>query len=97
MINPLEMLKNLQNLQVQAEEMKKKLGQIRCTGYAMGNMVEAVVTGDMKVESLKIDPSLIKEGQEGLLEVLVVSAINSAFETVRNRIAEEAKKAYDGA
>lgn len=92
MINPFEMMKNLQNIQAQAEEMKKKLSQVRCTGYAMGNMVEAVVTGDMRIDSLKIDPSLMKEGQEGLLEVLVTSAVNSAFDNVRSRIEEEARK-----
>ena len=92
MINPLEMMKNLQNLQSQVEEAKNKLGQIKCTGYAMGNMVEAVVTGDMKIESLKIDPSLMKEGQEGLLEVLVASAVNSAFDNVKARISDEARK-----
>jgi len=92
MINPFEMMKNLQNIQAQAEDIKNKLAQIRCTGYAMGNMVEAVVTGDMKIVSLKIDPSLVKEGQEQFLEVLVTSAINNAFDNVRARIMDEARK-----
>lgn len=90
MINPLEMLKNLENLKGQAEEMKGKLANMRATGYAMGNQIEVVVTGDMKIESLKIDPALVKEGNEQMLEVLVASAVNSAFENVKQRIAQEA-------
>lgn len=90
MINPLEMLKNLENLKGQADEMKAKLANMRATGYAMGNQIEAVVTGDMKVESLKVDPALVKEGNEKMLEVLVASAINNAFENIKQRMAQEA-------
>ncbi len=92
MINPLEMLKGLQDIQGKADEMKAKLAQIRCTGYAMGNLIEVVATGELKVESIKIDPSLVKEGQQAMLEVLVASAVNNAFETVRDRISDELRQ-----
>lgn len=90
MMNPLEMLKNLNNLKEQAEEMKTKLASMKATGYAMGNQIEVVVSGDMKVESLKIDPALVKEGNEQMLEVLVASAVNNAFENIKQRMAQEA-------
>lgn len=90
MINPLEMLKNLENLKGQAEEMKAKLATMRATGYAMGNQIEVVVTGDMKIESMKIDPALVKEGNEQMLEVLVASAVNNAFDNIKQRMAQEA-------
>lgn len=90
MINPLEMLKNLENLKGQANEMKAKLANMKATGYAMGNQIEAVVTGDMKIESLKIDPALVKEGNEKMLEVLIASAVNNAFENIKQRMAQEA-------
>jgi len=93
MINPLEMLRNLQDIQSKADTMKVKLAQIRCTGYAMGNMIEVVATGDLKVESIKIDPSIVREGQEPMLEVLVASAVNNAFELVRERISDELRQA----
>ncbi len=92
MMNPLEMLKDIQNLQAKAEEVKGRLAQIKCTGYAMGNMIEVVATGDLKVESIKIDPSIVKEGQESMLEVLVASAVNNAFELVRERISDEMRQ-----
>jgi len=92
MMNPLEMLKDLQNLQSKADEVKTRLAQIKCTGYAMGNMIEVVATGDLKVESIKIDPSIVREGQESMLEVLVASAVNNAFELVRERISDEMRQ-----
>ena len=90
MINPLEIMKNLENIKTQAEEIKKKLPTIKATGYAMGNQIEVIVTGEMKIESLKIDPALVKEGNSEMLEVLIASAVNNAFENVRNRLTQEA-------
>lgn len=90
MINPLEIMKNLENIKAQAAEIKSKLPNIKATGYAMGNQIEVVVTGEMKIESLKIDPELVKDGNSEMLEVLIASAVNNAFENVRNRLAQEA-------
>ncbi len=90
MINPLEIMKNLENIKSQANEFKQKLPNVKATGYAMGNQIEVVVTGEMKIESLKIDPSLVKEGNAEMLEVFVASAVNNAFENVRNRLTQEA-------
>jgi len=92
MINPLEIMKNLEKYKAQAEQLKEAAKSIKCTGYAMGNLIEAVVNGKMEVESLKIDPSLVKEGNSQMLEVLVASAVNNAFENVRNRMTEETTK-----
>lgn len=89
MINPLEIMKNLENYKAQAEQLKQAAESIKCTGYAMGNQIEVVANGKMEIESLRIDPSLCKEGNVAMLEVLVASAVNNAFENVRNRMAQE--------
>ncbi len=88
MINPLEMMKNLENIKTQAEEMKKKAAAIRATGYAMGNMIEVVATGEFKVESVKIDPSLLEQ-DPAMLQVLVASAVNNALDNVKTRVSQE--------
>lgn len=88
MINPLEMMKNLENLKAQAEEMKKKAAEIRATGYAMGNMIEVVATGEFKVESVKIDPSLLEQ-DPSMLQVLLASAVNNALDNVKSRLSQE--------
>ena len=89
MINPLELMKNFENIKAQAAEMKAKLPTIKATGYAMGNQIEVVATGEMKIESIIIDPSLVKEGNAEMLEVLIASAVNNAFENVRSRLTQE--------
>lgn len=89
MINPLEMLKNMDAIKAKAEEFKQKAAHLRATGYSMGNMIEVVVTGEMKIESIKIDPSMLKDENKEMLEVLIASATNNAFENIKSRMAQE--------
>lgn len=89
-MNPFELLKNMNEIKSQAEAMKAKIATIRCTGYAGGNMVEAVANGNMQIESIKIDPKFAKAENAELLEVMVTSAVNTALKNVRDRIQEEA-------
>ncbi|MCR5761101.1 MAG: YbaB/EbfC family nucleoid-associated protein [Sphaerochaetaceae bacterium] len=88
MINPLEMMKNLENIKAQAEELKKKTASIKATGYAMGNMIEVVATGEFKIESVKIDPSLLEQ-DPSMLQVLLASAVNNALDNVKSRLSQE--------
>lgn len=89
MMNPFELLKNMDTIKAKAEEFKQKSATLRATGYAMGNMIEVVVTGELKVESIKIDPSMLKEENREMLEVFVASAVNNAFENIKARMAQE--------
>jgi len=89
-INPFELLKNMNQIKNQAEEMKAKVANIKCTGYAGGNMVTAVANGNMEIESVKLDPEFAKSGNPELIEVMVTSAVNTALQNVKDRIKEEA-------
>ena len=92
-MNPFELLKNMNEIKSQAEAMKAKVATIRCTGYAGGNMVQAVANGKMEIESITIDPEFAKAENAQLLEVMVTSAVNTALANVRERIQEEAGNA----
>jgi len=89
-MNPFELLKNMNEIKSHAEAMKAKIATIRCTGYAGGNMVEAVANGNMEIESIKIDPEFARMENAQLLEVMVTSAVNTAIKNVKDRIQEEA-------
>lgn len=92
-MNPFELFKNMDKIKSQAEEMKAKVATIKCSGYAYGNMIEAVANGNMEIEILKIDPSLVTEQNKAMLEVLVASAVNTALKNVKDRISQEAGQA----
>jgi len=93
-MNPFELLKNMDKIKSQAEEMKAKVATIKCSGYAYGNLIEAVANGNMEIESLKIDHSLVTEENRAMLEVLVASAVNTALKNVKDRISQEAGQAF---
>lgn len=93
-MNPFELLKNMDKIKNQAEEMKAKVGQIKCTGYSYGNMIEVVANGNMEVESVKIDPSLVTAENADMLQVLIASAVNTALKNVKDRVAQEAGQAF---
>lgn len=92
-MNPFELLKNMDKIKSQAEEMKAKVAMIKCSGYAYGNMIEAVANGNMEIESLRIDPSIVEEENRSMLEVLVASAVNTALKNVKERVSQEAGQA----
>ncbi len=93
-MNPFELLKNMDKIKSQAEEMKAKAAQIKCTGYSYGNMIEVVANGNMEVESVKIDPSLVTSENAQMLQVLIASAVNTALKNVRDRLAQEAGEMF---
>ncbi|MCF0262337.1 MAG: YbaB/EbfC family nucleoid-associated protein [Sphaerochaetaceae bacterium] len=88
-MNPFELLKNMNEIKGKAQEMKNKIATIKCTGYACGNMIEAVANGNMEIESLKIDPNFLKPENAEMVAVLTTSAINTALKNVKDRIQEE--------
>ena len=89
-MNPFDMLKNLNEIKAQAEAMKAKASAIKCTGYAGGNMVEAVANGNMEIESIKLAPEFAKTQNAQLIEVMVTSAVNTALKNVKERLQREA-------
>jgi hypothetical protein len=92
MMNPFELLKNMNDIKGQVEATKAKIATIRCTGYAGGNMVEAVANGKIEIESIKIDPELVKTQNAEFIQVMVTSAVNTALKNVMDRIKDEVQQ-----
>ena len=87
----------------QARDMQKKMGQIQkkvaameITASAGGGMVTAVVSGDLELKSLRIEPNLVADGDVAMIEDLVLSAVNAAFKKAQDTMAEEMKAVTGG-
>lgn len=72
-------LQQAQQLQKQMMNIQEELESTRIEGSSGGGVVTAVVTGKMRVESVKIHPEVASEDVE-LLQDLVTAAINEALE-----------------
>ena len=94
---------NIGSLMKQAQQMQKKMAEIqagladkRCEATSGGGMVTATVSGDMKLVSLKIDPSVVTSDDVEMLEDLVTAAVNEAFKRAQQMASEEMSSVTSG-
>ena len=73
---------NIQQMMKQAQEMQtrlqKQMAELKVEGNAGGGMVTVVVNGAKQVQSLKIDPEVVSKEDVGMLQDLIVAALNDA-------------------
>ena len=88
-----KMLEQAQAMLAQQQEAQEKLKEERVEATAGGGMVRVVMTGDMRVETLAIDPDAVDPEDVEMLQDMVIAAVNEAL-----RSAEEIQqKAMGGA
>ena len=74
----LGMMKQAAQLQSKMKEMQDQLEHIEVEGISGGGLVSVRMTAKMEVKAVKIDPSLMKADERGILEDLLVTAMGDA-------------------
>jgi len=81
---------NLQNMLRQAQEMmaaqqeaQEALKAERVEASAGGGMVKIVMTGDLRLESIAIDPDAVDPEDVEMLQDMVVAAVNEAVRSAQ--------------
>eukprot|EP01042_Synura_sphagnicola_P012027 gene12027-15319_t len=86
------LMKQAQDMQKKMADMQAQLETLEFEGSAGGGLVKVVMTAKNVLKSVKIDPSLMVQGEEEILEDLVISASNDARNkaerSVQERMAE---------
>lgn len=85
-----------QSLQGKVSEMQDELARKEYEASAGGGMVTAVVNGHYEVVSVKIDESVVDPKEIGMLQDLVVAAVNQAVSKVREATQQEMSKLTGG-
>src|ERR1700712_4755777 len=70
--------------QQQAGEVKERLNGITVTGSAGGGVVVVTANGNKQIQSIKINPMVLKEDDIEMLEDVILSAVNQALEQAEN-------------
>src|SRR4051812_39401003 len=96
MMDMFNMMGKVKELQARLKEAQDKLVHVKATGESGGGMVKAVVNGKKQLISVDIDPSLLKSDDKGILQDLVVAAVNKATEEAEDLAKEELRKSTDG-
>lgn len=82
---------NMQQMMKQAQQMQDKMQQemeeLRVEASSGGGVVTVMMRGTKEVDSLKIDPEAVKDGDVEMLQDMIVAAMNEA-----NRKVDEAMK-----
>ena len=82
-MNPLQMMKQAQQLQ---ERMQQEMSTLRVEGAAGGGMVTVVVNGHKHLQSLKIDPESVSKDDVEMLQDLIMAAVNDALRKVDDEL-----------
>lgn len=87
-----QLLKQAQKMQQKMQELQEELGRRTVEATAGGGMVTAVVNGKQELVSLRIEKDVIDPNDAGMLQDLVVAAVNEAMGKVRQMVADEMGK-----
>lgn len=87
---------NFQKMMKQAQQMQAKMAQVQeelkeetVEASAGGGMVKVVITGDMQVRSITIDPSAVDPEDVDLLQDMVTAAVNEAVRSAQELSAQK--------
>jgi len=73
----------------QAQMMQEKLKEIKVEGSSGGGVVRIVLSGDRKLSSIKIDPSVVNSDEVEMLEDLLQAAFQQASEELEKKYMEQ--------
>lgn len=94
--DPMEILKNFQQVQGQMEEMQEKLKDISAQGAAGGDLVKVTLNGKMEMIDIQIDPMAVDPRDVAMLQQLILSAYAGAFEKIQVSIKEQLGAGFPG-
>ena len=77
-----KMLQQAQEMMAQQQEAQEALKEERVEASAGGGMVKVVASGDMRVQSIAIDPDAVDPEDVEMLQDLVTAAVNEALRQV---------------
>ncbi len=83
------MMQQIQKLQEQMVQTQEELGDQTVSVTSGGGVVEVVMTGHQRVESITIDPEVVDPEDVEMLQDLVMAAVNEAIERSQSLAAEQ--------
>jgi DNA-binding YbaB/EbfC family protein len=74
-----KMLEQAQAMLAQQQEAQEKLKDEKVEATAGGGMVRVVMTGDLRVETLTVDPDAVDPEDVDMLQDMIIAAVNEAL------------------
>jgi hypothetical protein len=83
------MRQQIMKIQEQMLQTQEELGEKTVTATAGGGVIEVVMTGHQRVESITIDPEAVDPEDVEMLQDLIIAAVNEALERSQALAAEQ--------
>ena len=80
--NIAQLMQQAQKMQENVQRAQEELGKLEVTGNAGGGMVSVTITGRMECRKVRIDPSVLSDGE--MAEDLIAAAFNDAVNKVNS-------------
>lgn len=92
----LNIMKQAKEMQAKMAEMQEGLAQVEAEGSAGAGMVTVTLSGKGDLKSLRIDPSMVKDGEVEMIEDLIIAAHADAKQKVEALMAEKTRELTAG-
>lgn len=86
MMNPFDMLKNIQSMKEQLGNIQEELAEITATGSSGGNIVNVTLNGKFEIIFVKLDPICVDPRDVQMLQDLIIAAHHDAMTKIQENI-----------
>ena len=88
-MNPIDLLKNLGNIQEKLKESQEKIKTIQVTGVAGGDMVKITLSGDMNIVDVSISLDAVELDDVETLQDLIKAAHSDAMTRLKESLSTQ--------
>ncbi len=92
----MNLMKQAKEMQSKMQSMQDELAELTAEGVSGAGLVKVTLTGKGQMASVEIDPSLMKEGEQDILEDLIVAAHNDAKQKVEEETVRKTQELTAG-
>ena len=82
-MNMQQMMKQAQKMQAELAKAEEEVKSMEFEASAGGGMVKAVVSGELELKSLEIDPDAVDPEDVEMLQDMVLAAVNEGLRSAR--------------
>jgi DNA-binding YbaB/EbfC family protein len=82
--NMQQAMKQVQKAQAEMARVTEELTEMTVDASAGGGMVKVVMTGDLRVRSVAIDPAAVDPDDVAMLEDMIAAAVNEAVRSAQD-------------
>ena len=87
-----DLLSKAQQMQGKLADLQRELAAKRFEGSAGGGMVTAVVSGELRVLEIQVEPGLVAGGDREMIQDLTAAAVNAALVNAQRGAQEEMQR-----